>query len=90
MALAVRALPPARTGARQRRPVPDAGEALAALERVRAGDFAVECAVTLLQSNNTRMGRFMDQHPSGSLVLAAGTGAAVLLGLAGWVAFALS
>ncbi|MBV1859767.1 MAG: serine/threonine protein kinase [Nannocystaceae bacterium] len=69
---------------------PDAGEALAELERVRAGDFAVQCAVTLLKSNNTRMGRFMDEHPSGSLVLAAGTGAAVLLGLAGWVAFALS
>ncbi|MGH1342692.1 MAG: serine/threonine-protein kinase [Nannocystales bacterium] len=69
---------------------PDAAEALAELERVRAGDFAVECAVTLLKSNNTRLGRFMDEYPSGSLVLAAGTGAAVLLGLAGWVAFALS
>lgn len=69
---------------------PDAAEALAELERVRAGDFAVQCGVTLLKSNNTRMGRFMDEYPSGSLVLAAGTGAALVLGLAGWVAFALS
>jgi len=68
----------------------DAAETLAELERVRAGDFAVQCAVTLLKSNNTRLGRFMDQYPSGSLALAAGTGATVLFGLAGWIAFALS
>ncbi|MEM7154429.1 MAG: serine/threonine-protein kinase [Myxococcota bacterium] len=68
----------------------DAEEALFQLEQVRAGDFAVQCPVTFMKRNNTRMGRFMDRHPVGSLWLAGSTAAMFLFGLAGWVAFAAS
>ena len=68
----------------------DAEQALHELELVRSGDFAVQCPITFMKHNNTRMERFMDRHPIGSLWLAGSTVAVTLFGLAGWVAFAMS
>jgi len=63
-----------------------AEEALTMLETVRAGDF-VGCPVTLMKAQNTRMGRFMDRHPLGSMALALASILMFLGGVAGWIAW---
>ena len=64
-------------------------EVIVGLEQVRSGDFAVACPITLMKVGNTRMKRFMDRHPLGSLVLAGSTALAFLGGIAGWVMWAV-
>ncbi len=64
-------------------------EVIVDLEHVRSGDFAVSCPVTFMKANNTRMERFMDRHPLGSLGLAAATALAFVGGVAGWFMWAL-
>ena len=66
-----------------------AEEVIFMLEQVRAGDFAVACPITFMKANNTKMERFMDRNPLGSMVLAATTAIAFLGGLAGWVMWAV-
>ncbi|KIG17050.1 Serine/threonine-protein kinase PknB [Enhygromyxa salina] len=67
----------------------DALEAIETLELVRAGDFAVTCPVTFMKSNSTKMGRFMDRHPAGSMMFATMSALAFLGGVAGWVMWAI-
>ncbi|PRP94862.1 serine/threonine-protein kinase [Enhygromyxa salina] len=64
-------------------------EAIETLEHVRGGDFAVCCPVTFMKANNTKMGRFMDRHPGGSMMFATMSALAFLGGLAGWVMWAI-
>lgn len=45
-----------------------AADALAELHRVRAGDFRVECPVTMMKRGNSIMGRFMDARPTASIL----------------------
>lgn len=63
----------------------DALEVIQQLERVRSGDFEVSCPVTFMKSNNTKMGRFMDRHPGGSMLFAFTSALMFLGGVAGWV-----
>ncbi len=68
----------------------EAVDVIAELDRVRAGDFKVECPITFMKHNNTVMGRFMDRRPQASMMLATTTLLLFLGGVAGWVAFAMS
>jgi serine/threonine-protein kinase len=65
----------------------DAEELIYSLEALRAGDFAVQCPITFMKQGNTKMERFMDNHPGGSIALAVTTAIAILGGLAGWAAW---
>jgi serine/threonine protein kinase len=67
----------------------NAGEVLVTLDHVRAGDFAVACAITFMKSNNTRLGRFMDRHPIASLWVAVASLVAFVGGVVGWAMWAL-
>lgn len=69
---------------------PDAGAVAAELERLRAGEFKVECLVTFMKHNNGRMGRFMDNYPVLSTTTALLTPLVFVAGAAGWVMWALS
>ena len=66
-----------------------ADEVIYELELLRAGDFAVACPITFMKANNTKMERFMDRYPLGSMVLATTTALAFLGGIAGWVMWAV-
>jgi serine/threonine-protein kinase len=66
-----------------------ADEVLYTLDRIRSGDFKVECMVTYMKHKNRMLSRFMDRHPLGSMVLAAGSSLAFIGGLAGWLLWAL-
>lgn len=68
----------------------NAEEVLVTLDALRAGDFAVQCPVTLLKQGNTKMERFMDRRPKRSAILAGFTAFMILAGLGGWVALALA
>ena len=68
----------------------EAVDVIAELDRIRAGDFKVECPITFMKHNNTVMERFMDRRPNASMALAASTVVLFLGGVAGWIAFALS
>ena len=59
------------------------------LDALRAGDFAVQCPVTLLKQGNTKMESFTDRRPKRSAILVGLTAFMILGGLGGWVALAL-
>jgi serine/threonine protein kinase len=67
----------------------DADEVLFQLERVRAGDCAVECPITYMKAKNAKMMRMMDRHPSATMQLAFLSVLLFLGGVGGWVAWAL-
>jgi serine/threonine-protein kinase len=63
-----------------------AADALAELHRVRAGDFRVECPVTLMKRGNSLMGRFMDARPTASIATGVGVVLLFLGSLVGLIA----
>ena len=67
-----------------------AGDVLADLERLRAGEFAISCPVTFVKRHNTRLLRLIDRRPMASLVLVMIALMALFGGVAGWVAWAVA
>jgi len=64
---------------------PSAEAVLVELERVRGGEFAVNCPITLVKRFHAGLGRMMDRRPMAWLGLAL-LFVVLLVGLAGWVA----
>ncbi len=67
----------------------EADEVLYQLDRVRAGDCAVECPVTFIKANNAKLMRAVDRHPGITMQLAVASVVLFIGGLGGWLAWAL-
>jgi serine/threonine protein kinase len=68
---------------------PDADEVLYHLDRVRAGECAVECPITFMKANTNKAMRLLDRHPAIMMNLAFASVLLFLGGLGGWLAWAL-
>jgi serine/threonine-protein kinase len=66
---------------------PSAEEVLYVLERVRAGDCAIECPVTFVKANNAKLMRFVDRHPGKVMQLLTASAILFVGGVAGWIAW---